>query len=298
VADRAGVRRIDRAGLDDLLRQDRTVYRFDVRDPEEHRAGHPSGFLSAPGGQLVQETDRYAPVRGAVIVLADDDGSEASMTGSWLAQMGWTVVVLDGVRAGDGGETGPDPARSPVPPDIVWCEPDDLADDALHAARTVLDVDTSVRYRAGHVPGAIWVRRHDPALRAGRLTVSGPGPVVVTSHDDLLTAFAARDLAVRLGVDVVGLRGGTARWATTHPLETGDGRWGSDPVDVYRRPYEGTDVQPSAMQAYLDWEYGLVEQLGRDATHNFTVLDFSVLDFSVLDVGVRQSPPVPPATVP
>jgi hypothetical protein len=26
------------------------------------------------------------------------------------------------------------------------------------------------------------------------------------------------------------------------------------------------------MQAYLDWEHGLVAQLGRDGTHGFTVL--------------------------
>lgn len=26
------------------------------------------------------------------------------------------------------------------------------------------------------------------------------------------------------------------------------------------------------MQAYLDWEFGLVEQLGRDGTHGFFVL--------------------------
>ena len=34
-----------------------------------------------------------------------------------------------------------------------------------------------------------------------------------------------------------------------------------DPSHRYRRPYEGTDVSARAMQAYLDWEYGLVEQL-------------------------------------
>jgi hypothetical protein len=26
------------------------------------------------------------------------------------------------------------------------------------------------------------------------------------------------------------------------------------------------------MQGYLDWEFGLVEQLGRDGTHHFWVL--------------------------
>ena len=44
------------------------------------------------------------------------------------------------------------------------------------------------------------------------------------------------------------------------------------PDDVYKRPYEGTDNDGAAMQAYLDWEFGLVEQLGRDGTHGFFVL--------------------------
>jgi len=45
-----------------------------------------------------------------------------------------------------------------------------------------------------------------------------------------------------------------------------------DPSHRYRRPYEGTDVDTGAMQAYLDWEYGLVAQLRRDATHGFFVI--------------------------
>ena len=45
-----------------------------------------------------------------------------------------------------------------------------------------------------------------------------------------------------------------------------------DPSHRYRRPYEGTDVDARAMQAYLDWEYDLVEQLRRDATHGFFVI--------------------------
>jgi hypothetical protein len=45
-----------------------------------------------------------------------------------------------------------------------------------------------------------------------------------------------------------------------------------DPAHRYRRPYEGTNIEPGAMQAYLDWEYGLVEQLRRDATHGFFVI--------------------------
>ena len=44
------------------------------------------------------------------------------------------------------------------------------------------------------------------------------------------------------------------------------------PAHRYRRPYEGTDNQRKMMQAYLDWEFGLVEQLARDGTHGFFVI--------------------------
>ena len=40
-------------------------------------AGHPAGFASAPGGQLVQATDEWVGVRGGRIVLYDDDGVRA-----------------------------------------------------------------------------------------------------------------------------------------------------------------------------------------------------------------------------
>ena len=159
VADRAGVKR---GQLEDVARfhleTTRTSYCLDVRTPEEYAAGHLSGFASAPGGQLVQETDVTLPVRGARAVLADLDGVRANMTASWLAQMGWEVWVLDGLEAADFSETG-------------------------------------------HLPPP------DP-----------PSP------------------------------------------------------HRYRRPYEGTDNPHEAMQAYLDWEYGLVAQLARDGTHGFKVL--------------------------
>ena len=159
VAYRAGVRHIGSKEIAALQAQaDRTLYRFDVRSEEEYTAGHLAGFRHYPGGQLVQEIDMAAPVRGARILLTDDMGARADMTASWLAQMGWEIYVLDG--------------------------------------------------------------GYDGKLEAGpQLAIPKP-----------------------------------------------------DPSHRYRRPYEGTDIKESAMQAYLDWEYGLVEQLRRDATHGFFVI--------------------------
>ena len=159
VAYRAGVRHIGPSELGSLVDDaSRTTYRFDVRTPEEYSAGHLAGFRSAPGGQLVQETDFFAPVRGARIVLADDLGSRADMTASWLAQMAWDVYVLDS---------------------------------ALEARV------------ANEEPFAV-----PPRSKRGR----------------------------------------------------------------YKRPYEGTDSPEQAMQAYLEWEYGLVAQLERDGSHGFFVI--------------------------
>uniref|UniRef100_UPI001F3C0B72 rhodanese-like domain-containing protein n=2 Tax=Pseudomonas tohonis TaxID=2725477 RepID=UPI001F3C0B72 len=102
VADKAGVRRARLTQLSEWRTEaGRTTYLFDVRTEEEYRAGHLPGARWVAGGQLVQETDHYASVRGARIVLADDDGTRANMTGSWLAQLGWEVHVLDGLTAAD-----------------------------------------------------------------------------------------------------------------------------------------------------------------------------------------------------
>jgi len=159
VAYRAGVRRLGWAELEALKADTaRTLYLYDVRLPDAYAAGHLPGFRNAQGGQLVQETDHFAPVRGARIVLADDLGPRADMTASWLAQLGWEVFVLDAAFA-DSLETGPDGAPAP--------------------------------------------------------------------------------------------RG---------------------PKGRYKRPYEGTDNRAVAMQAYLDWEFGLVDQLARDGTHGFFVI--------------------------
>ena len=88
-----------------------------------------------------------------------------------------------------------------------------------------------------------------------------------------MAQFAAAELETLSGREVWVLAGGTAAWvACGGPLETGLTRAASDTDDVYQRPYEGTENAASAMQAYLDWEYGLVDQLARDGTHGFYVI--------------------------
>ncbi|MFT4190281.1 MAG: rhodanese-related sulfurtransferase [Comamonas sp.] len=282
VADRAGVRRIAWSALETLDQPGRTLYRYDVRTPEEYAAGHLPGFGSAPGGQLVQETDHNAPVRGARIVLADDDGVRANMTASWLAQMGWAAYVLDDAPAQAFAETGAWRPPQPADPDIPALAPGELAtllagDGGASAGLALLDLTTSARYVERHIPGAWYVIR---AQLAQALAVVGPARrYVLTCGSSQLARWAARDLIAWLAahgrdnVPVHVLDGGTQAWiAQGLPLAHGEDRLASPRIDRYRRPYEGTSAPASAMQAYLDWEYGLVEQLGRDGTHGFKVI--------------------------
>jgi rhodanese-related sulfurtransferase len=272
LATHVGVKHLPAADIDGLISPDRTTYRFDVRTPEEYAAGHLPGFLSTPGGQLVQETDHHAAVRGARIVLSDDDGVRANMTGSWLAQMGWEVWVVEPGSGLDASEIGfPDPPR-PVAPTAKLAAvaevTDWLADPSSHTV--LIDLAPSRDYSAGHLPGAWFAIRAQLPAALARI---GPADrYVLTCGSGLLARYAAADLARMTRAEVVVLDGGNAAWRRSGRPESVEPRWAVPATDRYRRPYEGTDNAAEAMQSYLDWEFGLVEQLSRDGTHHFDVL--------------------------
>src|SRR5262249_21727132 len=166
VADRFGVARIETADLE-RMRSDpaRTLYLFDVRDPEEYAAGHVAGSVSAPGGQLVQATDQYVGTLGARIVLVDEKEVRALMTGSWLRQMGFPEVFV----LAQAGEERSSP-REDVPglgqrPDLA-IDPAGLAGLLARDAATVIDLSLSRAYRRAHIPGAWFAirARLEPAL--------------------------------------------------------------------------------------------------------------------------------------
>jgi len=261
VADRFGVREIGATELGRMRAETaRTTYCFDVRSPEEYRAAHLPGFASAPGGQLVQATDHYAPVRNARIVLADSDRVRARMTGSWLMQMGWPeVYVLDDAGAQGMTERGVPPTRVLGLEQARPAMLDPRALQALLAAgeASVLDLATSLQYRDGHIPGAWFAVR--ARLEAARAAIGQVNKLVFTSPDGVLARLAAAEAGA------LALEGGTAAWLGAGlPLEPGTTRMASATDDVYYKPYDRRSQIEQAMKDYLDWEVALVEQLRRE----------------------------------
>ena len=272
VADKALV---GRAGLADLQRwqQDatRSTYLLDVRTPEEFALGHLPGSRSTPGGQLVQETDHFASVRGARLVLVDDDGVRANMSASWLSQLGWDVHVIDDLQPEHFSETGAWQAPLPAVPQVETINAETLARWLAESDSVLLDFNSSANYVKGHIPGAWWLLRSQ--LRQALSQVPTAQRYVLTCGNGELAHLAVAEVEALTGTAVFVLGGGTAQWiAEQRPLEEGETRLASPRIDRYRRPYEGTDNPREAMQAYLDWEFGLVEQLGRDGTHGFFVI--------------------------
>ncbi len=259
VARRFSIRTVSVNELEKLS-ENRTLYIFDVRSPEEYVAGHLPGSVSAPGGQLVQATDIYCAVHGARIALVDNDGVRATLTASWLLQMGWeeVFVVKDAVL------DSTDPAFVPKAPLCPVLSPRELKEekDIL-----VLDFGTSLQYRDGHVPGASFAIR---SRLADHLQEIGSKNVVCTSPDGRLARYAAADLAGLLGREVRVLEGGTEAWrAAGLPLETGETKLLEPPEDLYYKPYDGKTQIEAAMRDYLQWEVALLEQIRRDPDCRF-----------------------------
>lgn len=272
--ERYGIVQIDLPTLGEYRRQahQRTLYLYDVRTRAEYEAGHLSGARWAEGGQLVQGVDNFVGVQHSRLVLVDDsDGLRAAVAASWLVQIGWSDVAILKVDPAHASAVGPDspPLWQAAPSNTAWVSAQELAQ-LLKASphAVVLDMDTSLAYRAGHIPGAWFAVRAQLDQRVDELP--GNGPIVLTSSDGLLARFAASEVAALSKRPVQVLRGGTQAWkAAGLALEAGEKRLWDDADDVWRSPYKVAGDQHAAFRQYLDWELGLVAQLQRDGTARF-----------------------------
>lgn len=253
----------------------RSLYIFDVRTEAEFLAGHVPGSRWAEGGQIVQGIQRWAATQNARVVLTDTaDLVRASITASWLVQINWAAEVYILRDALDGAlDVGPEPVRLAGPlPEVETITATEL-DAAIRAGTaTVIDLDLSTGYRAGHIPGAHFAIRERLSADIGR--VPGKGSIVVTSADGLLATFAAAELAAVTKRPVKALAGGTAAWHEAGlNTEKGETSLLHPAEDARFSPYQlASDAERfEAFRKYLAWEVGLVAQIERDGTAKYRV---------------------------
>jgi rhodanese-related sulfurtransferase len=251
----------------------RSTFLLDVRTPEEFAAGHLAGAISAPGGQLIQATDRYVGVLNARVVLADDDGVRATMAASWLRQMGLHEVHVLAQRVSE--------------LDLVTGEftPEVLGLEGLHVPRVdatelapllatgqtlVLDLSPSLVFRAGHLPGALHAVR---GRLAQRLPPQGATDLLVlTAEHDARARLAVTEALGLVDCQVRVLEGGNVAWERAgHALVSGRDGLEEVPCDTFLRAYDRDKDIEQHMQSYLDWEIELIERIARDDTVRFSL---------------------------
>jgi rhodanese-related sulfurtransferase len=276
VAARAGVRTIDLATLDRFRaeRDERTLYVLDVRTPEEYAAGHLTDAVHAFGGQLIQATDRYVAVRGARLVLVDDTGVRALMTGSWLRQMGWDDVYV--LAGGIDGQPLAQGARRSRILGMDRIAPKRLSPAELHRAMSegqvaVIDLADARRFNVAHLAGAWYAVRS--RLPDGLERFDDATSIVFTSSDGAIAALAADEIATATGRSTAALEGGTRAWqAAGLPLEGGEARLLHPRVELWT-PYDDAKRTRESMRGYLSWEVDLYERIHRDGDARFRRLD-------------------------
>jgi 3-mercaptopyruvate sulfurtransferase SseA len=194
------------------------------------------------------------------------------MPASWLAQMAWDVYVVDDIKTSDLAEKGAWKAPLPSLPPVRLVDAITVSQWLQSDSNTIaVDFSTHANYVKGHIPGSWYALRSQLADAIKK--IPQVDRYVLTSAPAELSIFVAQEFQSLTNAEVLVLEGGNAAWtAAGLTLEKGPSHLASPPLDRYKRPYEGTSVDPAAMQAYLDWEFGLVEQLGKDGTHHFWVL--------------------------
>jgi rhodanese-related sulfurtransferase len=220
---------------------------------------------------LVPATDAWVAAKGARIVLTDDTEVRAITTAHWLVQMGWDVAVLAGGIGQAGTETGMPPRRILGDESVDTVTPIALATALEQGEAVAVDVDHSMDYRKGHLPGAWWAIR--PRL-AGVLPQLPPGRrIVLYSEHEMRARLAAIDLKAMTDTPVSVLSGGREAWvAAGLPLDASPG---TPPdaacIDFLFFVHDRHLGNQQAMRDYLSWEEALPAQIAADGDAKFSV---------------------------
>jgi rhodanese-related sulfurtransferase len=201
-------------------------------------------------------------VRGARLVLFDNDGVRAPAVASWLRQMGHDASVLEGgLSSGLSSGLSLAPAALPVvssPATLATIDAHALAARLEKNDVALIDLRGSMAFRAGHIAQARWSIR--PRLAAD--VKNETRQLVLVADDAALAAWTASSELAGSPAPLL-LQGGMAAWraaglpVAATPELPADG----DCIDYLFFVHDRHDGNKEAARRYLAWETGLVAQL-------------------------------------
>ena len=255
------------AEVDLFLREKhKTTYMFDVRTPEEYECDGLPEITHAPGGQLIQATDQWVGVRGARILLVDNEMVRAPVVAYWLSQLGHDVYVLDnGIQSARSINFPQMPSYTTEFEKIQTMDPTELG---LLGDVQVVDLRGSMAFRTGHLKDAVWSIRP----RLDRIQFRRDVPVALVTDDAEVVALFALDLQ-QLGVTapIRRLSGNVEAWKQTglDCVATKDNPPDDECIDFVFHTHDRHSGSAAAALAYIEWEIGLVDRLDEQERNSF-----------------------------
>jgi 3-mercaptopyruvate sulfurtransferase SseA len=227
------------------------------------------GFRHAPGGQLIQATDAWVGVKGARLVLADDELVRAPVVAGWLRQLGHEACVLDGGSAAAAALAWPllpEPPALPAPVPITARALTQAPGETLQ----IIDLRPAMTFRQSHIAQARWSIRPRVAALADR----GGITTVLLTEEPCVAALAALDLAEAGCTDIRQLAGGLAEWRDAGlPIRaTPDQPADQDCIDFLFFVHSRHEGDAEAARQYLAWETGLLDQLDDQERGTFRIV--------------------------
>jgi rhodanese-related sulfurtransferase len=259
---------VDRTTVQAWLKdQDRTTFLCDVRTPEEYAKGTVPGAQHTPGGQLVQATDQYVGVKGARLVLIDQEGVRAPAMASWLAMLGWEVAVwVDAfsqatTNAQDSkNNEGTQRIRAHASNENITQTGSAQIAALMSGGAIMIDLRPSMKFREAHILGAVWSIR--PNLSA--LTPLLKDQSILLLAEDIETAqLASIDLS-EIGVKhtYVNIDSPSIWKEAKLPLASTPNNPPDDQcIDYLFFVHDRHDGNKAAARQYLAWEMNLLAQI-------------------------------------
>jgi rhodanese-related sulfurtransferase len=238
----------------------RTTFLCDVRSPEEFARGTIPGAQHTQGGQLVQATDQYVGIRGARLVVFDDENVRAPAMASWLAMMGWEVAVLTNAftHSWEKNSTSLTVAQQTSAITISTISAEQLKNLDTHTTQYV-DVRASTKYREAHLKGFVWSIRPNlnqlPNIKGAYVViVADESAIAQLAAQELLDAGAAQ---VQINTDTVQQWRAAGLEVIATPTSPSD----QESIDYLFFVHDRHDGNRAAAMRYLEWEINLLNQI-------------------------------------
>ena len=267
LAQKHGVKFVDHAQVKQWQQDDqRTTFICDVRTPEEYVQGTVPGAQHCPGGQLVQATDQYVGIRGARLVLVDHEGVRAPAMASWLAMLGWDVSVWEDAFETTSPQQNQAQTKTSSP-NVIELMAGDI-EKHLKSGAQLIDLRSSMQYRAGHIKTAIWSIRPQFNEIAEKLKDQ---TVILIAEEKTIAHLAAIDIKELGATSIYINTQKTVDWEAAHlPIENTP----NNPPDVECIDYlffvhDRHDGNKAAARQYLAWEINLLTQIDEQEKAGF-----------------------------